>query len=306
MRGVSGERGTIGAQISILAARQYGYVRRRQLLEIGLAPRTIAKRIATGKLIVVHAGVYALGYRRREPIGLAAAAVLACGDAAVLSHLSAAVLWGMRKRWPDPPHVTVRGDRRRPRITVHRCPTLERRDIRTQRGIRCTSPARTAIDIAPELSIKQLSAAIEEARLAHFVRRAALFEITERLPHHRGASRLREALEGLAKAPTKSEFERAFLRFVKRYGLPTPRVNHPVAGRQADIVFEQERVIVELDGYDTHGTRASFESDRERDAARLAAGYVTVRITWERLKLTPQREAERLLQILENRRQQAA
>ena len=303
---MDGEKGTIGAQISTLAARQFGYVKREQLLEIGLAPRTITKRIKTGNLIVEHAGVYALQYRRREPIARAAGSVLACGEGAVLSHESAAALWGMRRRWPDPPHVTVPGDRRRPTIAVHRCPTLERRDIRTHRGIRCTSPARTALDIAPGLTPKALAAAIEEARLAGFVKRAAVLEIADRLAHHRGATRLRQAIGDLAEAPTKSEFERAFLSLVKRYGLPAPRVNRLIAGHEADIVFEHERVIVELDGYQTHGTRRSFESDRERDAATLAAGYVTIRITWVRLKSNPQREAERLLQILESRRRRAA
>jgi very-short-patch-repair endonuclease len=287
------------------AARQYGYLKREQLLEIGLAPRTITHRIA-GKLIVEHAGVYALEYRRGEPIAKAAAAVLACGEAAVLSHESAAVLWGMRSRWPDPPHVMVPADRRRPNITIHRCPTLERRDIRIQRGIRCTSPARTALDVAPGLTLRQLAAAIEEARLAGYLRRQALLEIVDRLPNHRGARRLRKIVEGLANAPTRSEFERLFLKFLKRYGLPAPRVNARVAGYEVDMLFEHERVIVELDGYETHGTRRSFESDREQDAAMLTAGYVTIRITWERFRSDPQREAERLIQILENRRQHAA
>lgn len=303
--GVVGDRRGISTKISTLAARQWGYVQRAQLLKAGLSASAIDDRVKAGKLIVEHAGVYALGYRRREPVGRAAAAVLACGEGAVLSHGSAAVLWSMRSRWPDPPHVTVPGDRRRPNITIHRCPTLEGRDVRTQRGIRCTSPARTALDLAPRMSKKDLAAAIEEGRLAGYVRRAALLEIVERLPNHKGATRLRRTVDGVGKAPTKSEFERAFLRFVRRYGLPTPRVNHRIAGHEADMVFEQERVIVELDGYDTHGTRASFESDRERDAATLAAGYVTIRITWERLKSNPQREAERLLRILEDRRRHA-
>jgi very-short-patch-repair endonuclease len=293
-------------KISMLAARQWGYVSRAQLLDVRLSSAAIDHRVKSGNLIVEHAGVYALEYPRREPVARAQAAVLACGDGAALSYESAAVLWGMLKRLPDPPHVTVRGDRRRPNVSIHRCPTLECRDIRTQRGIRCTSPARTVLDIARRLNDKQLTAAIDNGRLAGFLRPSALLEIIDRFPNHRGASRLKTAVHGLAKAPTKSEFERAFLRFVKRYGLPIPRVNHWIAGHEADIVFEHERVVVELDGYETHGTRASFERDRERDAAALAAGYVTIRITWERFTFTPQREAERLLRILERRRQRAA
>lgn len=97
-------------------------------------------------------------------------------------------------------------------------------------------------------------------------------------------------------------FEDAFLAFAKRHRLPTPRVNARVAGYQVDIVFEAERVIVELDGYRHHAHQAAFERDRERDAHTLAAGYVTIRITWRRLVHAAQREAARLRAILEERR----
>ncbi len=290
----------------MVAARQWGFVTRAQLLEAGLSGSAIDYRVKNGNLIVEYAGVYALEYRRREPIALAAAAVLACGKGAVLSHSSAAVLWDMFKRWPDPPEVTVPGDRRRAKIAIHRCPTLERREIRIQRGIRCTSPALTALDIAPRLNDDQLARAIDRGRLAGYLSQSELLEIVDRRPHHRGARRLEQVLRGLANAPTRSEFERLFLKFLKRYGLPTPQVNVRVAGRERDFVFERERVIVELDGYQTHGTKASFERDRERDAALLAAGYVTIRITWGRLKSDPQREADRLLRILEDRRRMLA
>lgn len=291
--------------ISTKIAQQFGYVTREQLLDAGLGAGAIDYRIRTGELIVEHAGVYAVKYRRREPIAKAAAAVLACGKGAALSNSSAAVLWDMFKRWPDPPEVTVPGDRRRPKIKTHRR-KLERRDIRTQRGIRCTSPARTALDIAPRLTDDQLARAIEQTRLAGWLSNAELLEIVDRLPHHRGAGRLRRVIEGLANAPTRSKFERLFLNCLRRYGLPTPQVNVRIMGKEVDFLFERERVIVELDGYETHGTRASFERDRERDAVLLAAGYVTIRITWERFKSDPQREAARLLQILEQQRAVAA
>jgi very-short-patch-repair endonuclease len=211
----------------------------------------------------------------------------------------------MLKRWPEKPEVTVPGDRRRPKITIHRR-KLERQDIRIQSGIKCTSPARTALDIARRLTDEELTRATEEARLAGYLRLPSLTEIAERNPYHPGCRRLRKVVAGSAKRPTRSKLERLFVKFAKRYGLPTPQVNVFVAGYEVDILFGHERVIVELDGYETHATRASFERDRERDAAMLAAGYVTIRITWERLLNDPQREAIRLLRILENRRQQVA
>ena len=107
---------------------------------------------------------------------------------------------------------------------------------------------------------------------------------------------------GATDGPTRSEFENAFLAFCARYGLPRPRVNTIVAGHEADAYFEAERLIVELDGWQFHSSRASFESDRDRDANALAKGIGTVRITWERLIDRPQPEAARLHKILEQRR----
>ena len=101
--------------------------------------------------------------------------------------------------------------------------------------------------------------------------------------------------------PTRSEFEDRFLAFAREYGLPTPSMNARVAGYEVDALFPAHMVIVELDGYEYHQGRRSFERDRERDAVLLAAGYVTIRITWERLTTQPEREAARLHQILTRR-----
>jgi very-short-patch-repair endonuclease len=80
--------------------------------------------------------------------------------------------------------------------------------------------------------------------------------------------------------------------------LPKPEINVGIAGYEVDVLFREQRVIVELDGYEFHGTRQAFERDRERDTAMLAAGLITVRITWERLTRGPKQEAERLSAIL--------
>ena len=102
--------------------------------------------------------------------------------------------------------------------------------------------------------------------------------------------------------PTRSEFEDAFLAFCERHGLPRPKVNTIVAGREVDAYFEAERLIVELDGWDFHSSRLSFEDDRGGDANALVSGIATLRLTWERLTETPAQEADRLTKILEARR----
>lgn len=92
------------------------------------------------------------------------------------------------------------------------------------------------------------------------------------------------------------------MAFCERFGLPRPKVNVRIGGYVVDALFESERLIVELDGYQYHGDRESFEDDRDRDANNLVAGFGTVRIPWDRMTQTPRREAERLLAILEERR----
>ena len=72
----------------------------------------------------------------------------------------------------------------------------------------------------------------------------------------------------------------------------------PIGGYIVDALFVAERVIVELDSWEFHVDKIAFETDRERDAETLAHGFVTVRVTWERIEQRPQREAERLHVIL--------
>ena len=135
--------------IATLARTQHGYVTRWQLLHLGLGRRAIEYRVTIGSLIPVYAGVYAVGHIPLGQEANAHAAVLACGDGAVLSHGSAAALWKYIKHWPRQVDVTAPVDRRRRGIKVHRSKTLTRRDIARQLGVPVTSPARTVFDMAP-------------------------------------------------------------------------------------------------------------------------------------------------------------
>lgn len=293
--------GTLDAAIAAVATRQLGYITRQQLLRLGLTPSGIDHRLRAGRLIRVYAGVYAVGAVPTLPIPRAAAAVLACGAGAALSHFSALCLWGWHKTWDVPYHVTVRSNHTRPGIRVHRSTALAREDVRRHLGIRVTSPARTVLDVAPRLSGPALRRVVREARLSRYMRQSELADVVARFPRHPGAARLKPFIEAPS-GPTRSEFEDAFLVFCHDHGLPRPRTNVRIAGHLVDAVFDAERLIVELDGYEFHGGRDSFETDRDRDADTLAAGHATVRITWERMLKRPRREAKRLLAILANRR----
>ena len=272
---------------------------RAQLLELGLGADAIAYRVRTRELIRVHNGVYALGHAPQAFTDRAYAAVLACGPRAVLSHGSAASLWGILDRWWEPFEVIVDTARRRPGIRAHRA-SLARSDIRRHLGIRVTSPARTVFDNAPRLTAKALTRKVNELRIARRLKLEHLAELAARLPRHPGASCVSPLIERRT-GPTRSELEDVFAAFGKRFDLPPFEFNARVAGYEVDVLFRNQRVIVELDGYEFHGTRQAFESDRERDAATLAAGLITVRITWERLTQAAEKEAERLHAILADR-----
>lgn len=289
--------------IAALARRQRGYATRQQLLNLGLGAEAIRYRVRSGSLILVYTGVYAVGHLPTLPQDRAFGALLACGPKAVLSHGSAATLYGIYRLWDMPFEVTTPAKRGRRGVRVHRA-ALTRHDIRIRDGIRITSPARTLLDMAPRLTRKQLWRAFNRLRLSHGLTPQQLEEVLDRFPRHPGARRLRP-LVGARRGATRSGLEDKFVRFCERYGLPEPRLNVRIGGREVDALFERERLIVEVDGYDVHSGRVSFEDDRDRDANMLALGLPTIRVTEERIDNAPVREAERLHRILEDRRRAA-
>ena len=196
--------------IARLAGRQHGHITRAQLLRLGLSPDAIDRRIRAGQLIQVHAGVYAVGYVREDALARCMAAVLACGPGAVLSHHSAAALWGFRD-WPSGLiHVIAPSYHRRRGIKVHRSTTLTRRDIRRHNGIPVTSPARTLLDIAPSLPERQLIRAINDAMISKCLRARDL-----------EGTRLHRFVGELSRSPLEDDFR----PWRKRYNVPEPLYN---------------------------------------------------------------------------------
>lgn len=277
-----------------MAARQFGHVTRAQLLDLGLPSATIAQWVDNHRLIRVHIGVYAVGHQQRTPVAKAAAAVLACGEQAVLSHFSAAALWGIHV-WPNRPEVTAGKERRRPGIHTHRTETLTSRDVRRHRDIRVTSPSRTILDIQDRLTDLQLSRAINQLRFDNHLK-------PTELQHLLAASPRVSHLINPAQKPTRSGPEDRFVSFCKTYGLPEPQINSTPFGRESDMLFPDEKVIVEIDDWGTHNSHHSFEDDRDRDTTAAEHGYLTIRITTTRLKNHPDQEAARLHRILQSRR----
>ncbi len=291
---------SIEERIARLALRQNGNVTGEQLRDLGLGHDAVSYRAQHKRLFPVHQGVFAVGRPPQTAVERYAAAVLACGPGAALSHFSALSLWGLSERWSLPPHVTTRTRRRRPGIITHEASNLRGKDFRTRTAIRVTSPARTILDCARELGRQgRLGRTVADARRAHTVSESALLDIVDRFPHHPGTTPLKHAIS--VYTPTRSEFEDRFTKFCAQYGFPVPIVNTTVAGHEADAWFPQHRVIVELDGWDYHRDHSTFNSDRDRDTDRLIADIETVRITWDRLTETPAREAARLKKLFDRR-----
>jgi hypothetical protein len=272
--------------VGVLAARQHGYVSRAQLLRLGLSAAAIQRWVATGLLIRVHAGVYAFGHARLDAIGRSMAAVLACGPGATLSHDSAAALWGFRKGRSGPIHVIAATDHCRRGIKCHRS-VLDRREWTTHCGIRVTTAAKTLLDIRRSLTDKQLIRAIGDALISNYLYESQLV-----------GTPLERYVDEVSRSPLEDDFK----PWLRRFNLPEPLYNVTLFGREVDVYYPEERLIVELDGWKYHRTKIAFENDRDRDAMMLAAGIATVRITRDRLRHAPAREAERFRAILDARR----
>lgn len=210
------------------------------------------------------------------------AAVLACGDGAFLSHLAAAVLWGLRTVGRGAlPEVTVPASRcpRPAGIQVHRSRVVPPGDVTERDGIPVSSPLRTLIDLAPRLKPNQLEAAVNRADHLRLADPAALLAgLTDRTPTA-GTARLRALLDAASFRLTDSELERRFLRLVRQAGLPLPETAVELHGYLTDFHWPALRLVVETDGITYHRTTSQQARDRRRDQAYTAAGLTALRFT---------------------------
>jgi very-short-patch-repair endonuclease len=284
-------------QIAMLAQRQHGVVTRRQLRALGLSDSAVGRRLAAGSLHGLHRGVYAVGHPVLGIRGRYMAAVLACGPAAALSHASAGALWDLRASAASKVDVSVPRTGRRARrstIRVHRPRALHRTEVTVHHGIPVTTPARTILDLAATLDRRPLERLLDRAETLRLTDVVALGAIARAHPRHRGAQKLRAALEDHTPGTTitKSELEERFLRLCRDHGLPRPRVNTWVEGFEVDFLFAARRVIVETDSWQYHRTREQFDRDRRRDAIHARAGYRTLRFTHTQLTTDARTVAE--------------
>jgi predicted transcriptional regulator of viral defense system len=282
-----------------LAGRQWGVVSRAQLTAIGFGRGAIDARVRAGRLRRLHRGVYAIGGAALPREGRGLAAVLACGDGAVLSHVSAAVHWGLLTYDPPQPHVTAPASKAgAPGIRLHRTRSLDASDTTTHRGIPITTLARTLLDLAATAPRNHLEHALGQALRNELYDQRAIRDVLQRHRGRRGTKALLRAT-GDDPAFTRSALERRFLTLCRRAGLPRPLVNHTLTALdhepyEVDFFFPAHRLVVEIDGWRDHGTRVAFERDRAKDAALVAAGYAVLRFTKRQIAEDPDTVAERV------------
>lgn len=292
-------------EIAELAARQHGVAGRRQLVALGFTGEAIEGRIRTGRLHRLHAGVYAVGHRAIGREGRWLAAVLASGPTAVLSHFSAAALWGIQSSSRSRTDVTV-PHRSRSSTSITRHVSALSADERTiVEGIAVTTVPRTIFDLAATSSTDRVESAIRQAEYRQLHDRLSLLDMIRRYPRRRGVRRLRAALARIERLPsgrTRSPLEERFLRFLRRYGLPRPRLNDwIVAGErrfQVDCHWPGTGQVVELDSWEAHGTRSAFREDRARDRILRVVGYEVTRISSAQLDDEPEAVASDLRRLL--------
>lgn len=292
-RNSSGKRATsaIDHVIAALAARQYGVVDRDQLRRIGLSEDEIDYRIAIGRLRVIHRGVYAVGHDRLSPEGRWLAAVFAGGKHAALSHRSAARHWGLLRHEGSIEVTSPRRKRKRKNIHYFEA-SVDAVDRTEHRAIPVTTVARTLLDLGAVDSAR-VPKAFEQADVLGLLDVRELQRLVDWYPRRPGTGAIRSVLGAAAdwRGITRSELERRFRDLVVGAGLPMPAMNCRIhVGDlviEADAVWHEQRLIVELDGYAYHRTQAAFERDRERDRLAVAAGWRVIRITWRQLAEHP-------------------
>ncbi len=184
----------LARRIEEIARWQGGHVTRAQLYALGLSRRAVEHRMANGQLIRAHHGVYAVGHLPTSPIDQAHGALLAVGERSALAAETALALWRADRTWPHPFELISPRDIRLAHLTVHRSSTLLTRDIRRVQGLRVTSPARTALDLAPRFTSKELTGIVNDLRVVNKLKVHQLRDVVARNPRHPGAAHLRDLL----------------------------------------------------------------------------------------------------------------
>jgi len=280
-----------GDKLALLAASQHGVASRGQMRRLGLSDEQVDGAVRAGRLHRVFRGVYSVGHSGIGERGRMMAATLACGPGAVVSHRSAAALFGLIDRAPRVVDVIAPGSagRKIDGVRSHLVPLPSAAETGSFDRIPCASPARVLVDIAGEVGTRTLRSAFERAAAKRLLDLVAVGRIAARpVPGAPAARRLaaewRDAAPIAHSQRLKSPLEAMVLPLVLRAGAERPRTNAPVRlanGRtiEVDFLWPRHRFVLEADSRDFHATPVAFERDRWRDRELLRAGYASLRVT---------------------------
>jgi very-short-patch-repair endonuclease len=294
------------AAVAELAARQFGLVTHRQLLRLGFSSGGIGRSSKALRLHRVHRGVYSVGHAVLSDRGRCLAAAMASGRGAVVSHNAAAWLWGLLPSCPKVIDVTVpRHGGKRAEIALHHSSTLVPEEHGKFGPIPVTALPRTLLDLAATTSPRLTWSAIDRVERRGLLDLAAIDAMLRRRHGHRGAERLRKALEIYRERGFyRARSERLLRRLVRKAGLRQPLINTWVDRFEIDVYWDEERFAVEVDGWETHRTRKAFEDDRLRQEEMKLASIDVVRISARRIEQRPDEVGRNLALLLQRRRRE--
>ena len=272
-------------------------VTRDELLAAGLSRSQIDRLVASKGLIPEYDGVYRVGHRAPNLECSYLAAVLACGEGALLSGRAAVHLFGLIKGPAPKPEVTTTTQRRPPGVRVHRARRIDRRDAMTWEGIPITTVARTVVDMAAHSTPDEVAVIFHEAAVRYRVKPHHVEAVLKRRPNAKGAKALRRVINGDERV-LLSELERGFIALLTRAQLPLPKTNIPRHGHWVDCRWPEYNLTVELDTYRYHGTRRAWEQDQKRERKARARGDEYRRYVWGDVFEEPEATVSELRQLL--------
>jgi very-short-patch-repair endonuclease len=289
--------------------------RQRSLITSSQADATLgrsraARWRADGRLLPAQPRVHRLAGSVADWHQAIHAAVLSADG--VVSHRSAAALWGLRAM-DGVVEISVpaaRCPRMRPPATVHRIKDLQADRAVLRAGLPITDPMRTVIDLGLVLDVDAVDDALSAGLASKLFPLTAVSRLRDALgrPGRNGTGVMRELLEhrGLLGAGEQSVLEGRLLRLVRRHHLPTPVFQHEVWHRdrfvaRVDAAWPEVLLALEVDGYEFHATPESFQGDRSRDVRLATLGWVVLRFTWEDVVGRPRQVAEAVLDLLSSR-----
>ena len=277
--------------VARFAAATRGAIARAGLTDAGLGRGAIAHRIDRGRLHRVHRGVYLVGHAIPPEFAAHHAAVLAHGPNAYISHATALEDYAVIEPVGGPIHVTVLNAcrRSRPGIRVHRTTRIEPQDLGLlDDHLPITSPARAILDYAETASLTELSRAISEAEVLELATPDEIRALIARTPGRRGTRKVIYTLGRHAGPVVLHEgVERMAYAIIDKTPIRNPETNASIVGVKVDLLWREEKLVVELDSGRYHGVPAAVDRDRRKEAHLRKNDCELLRYSYWQIKEEP-------------------